>query len=139
VRELSQLLAGNAPTAPARAGSGPRPRIALQDSCHLRNGLGVFREPRDLIERVGEYVELPSAAECCGAAGTYSLLRPRDSRRILDGKLDEIEAAGVDLVVAVNPGCLRQLRTGLRRRRSTVRAVHLAELLADDHHHHGAT
>ena len=139
VRELSQLLAGDAPRAPARASSGPRPRIALQDSCHLRNGLGVFREPRDLIERVGEYVELPSAAECCGAAGTYSLLRPRDSRRILDGKLDEIEAAGVDLVVAVNPGCLRQLRTGLRRRRSTVRAVHLAELLADDHHHHGAT
>jgi hypothetical protein len=38
-------------------------------------------------------------------------------------------------------GGLRQPRTGLRRRRSTVRAVHLAELLADDdhHHHHGAT
>ncbi|MGV9770892.1 (Fe-S)-binding protein [Streptosporangium sp. NPDC003464] len=105
-------------------------RIALQDSCHLRNGLGVWREPRALLERMGEYVELPSAGTCCGAAGSYALVRPGDSRRILDAKLDEIEAAGVDYVAVVNPGCYRQLEQGLRRRRSAVRAVHLAELAA---------
>jgi glycolate oxidase iron-sulfur subunit len=49
---------------------------------------------------------------------------------VLAPKLDAYEAAGVDIVVAVNPGCLRQLQTGLRRRRSPIRAVHLAELLA---------
>jgi glycolate oxidase iron-sulfur subunit len=32
-------------------------------------------------------------------------------------------------VVAVNPGCLRQWQTGLARRRSRIRAVHLADLL----------
>ena len=130
VRELSEYLAAEQYRPPADTGAR---RIALQDSCHLRNGMGVFAEPRALIAQVGEYVELPSASECCGAAGTYSLLRPRDSARILDDKLDQIEAAGVDLVVAVNPGCLRQLQTGLRRRRSRVRAVHLAELLAESH------
>ncbi|MGC4763505.1 (Fe-S)-binding protein [Micromonospora sp. DT46] len=129
VRELSTWLADRPAGAELRVG-GRRARVTLQDSCHLRNGLGVFAEPRMLLRQVADYVELPSAAACCGAAGTYSLLRPKDSRRILDAKLDEIEAAGVDLVVAVNPGCLRQLRTGLRRRRSAVRAVHLAELLA---------
>jgi glycolate oxidase iron-sulfur subunit len=137
VRELSQHLAGEgAATAPVAAvleaePAEPRLRIALQDSCHLRNGLGVWREPRELLAAHGEYVELPSAGECCGAAGSYSLLRPDDSHRVLDDKLDEIEAAGVDVVVAVNPGCLRQLQTGLRRRGSRVRAVHLAELLVD--------
>ncbi|MEU6077946.1 (Fe-S)-binding protein [Micromonospora sp. NPDC047074] len=129
VRELSTWLADRPPGAELRV-AGRRARVALQDSCHLRNGLGVFAEPRTLLRQVADHVELPSAATCCGAAGTYSLLRPKESRRILDAKLDEIEAAGVDLVVAVNPGCLRQLRTGLRRRRSAVRAVHLAELLA---------
>jgi glycolate oxidase iron-sulfur subunit len=124
---------GNRKRVRAEASAGHRLRIALQDSCHLRNGMGVHRQPRALIAEVGEYVELPSAAECCGAAGTYSILRPRDSRRILDDKLDEIEAAGVDIVVAVNPGCLRQLQAGLRRRRSRARAVHLADLLADHH------
>ncbi|MBV8218635.1 MAG: (Fe-S)-binding protein [Solirubrobacterales bacterium] len=142
VRELSQYLAeakerprltpGAADNPGPGAASG-RPRIALQDSCHLRNGMGVFRQPRELIEEVGTYIELPSASECCGAAGTYSILRPSDSKRILDDKLAEIEAAQVDFVVAVNPGCLRQLQTGLKRQRSRVRAVHLAELLADHH------
>ena len=50
-------------------------------------------------------------------------------QRVLDPKLDQIEAAGIDYVVAVNPGCLRQLRQGLRRRKSNVRAVHIADLL----------
>ncbi len=135
VRELSQYLvddrdgAADAGAAPAGDG-GARPRIALQDSCHLRNGLGVAAQPRALIERVGEYVELPSAGECCGAAGTYAILRPQDSRRVLDDKLDQIEAAEVDLVVAVNPGCLRQLQQGIKRRGLKARAVHIAELLA---------
>ncbi|MFS8479616.1 MAG: (Fe-S)-binding protein [Micromonosporaceae bacterium] len=133
VRELSEELSEALAADPARLGEvrvdGRRVRVTLQDSCHLRNGLGVWREPRAILERIADYVEVPSAATCCGAAGTYAMLRPRDSRRILDPKLDEIEAAGVDYVVAVNPGCLRQLRTGLRRRRSPVRAVHLAELV----------
>jgi glycolate oxidase iron-sulfur subunit len=130
VRELSQYLTGeSAPELAAPPAPAARPRIALQDSCHLRNGLGVWREPRELIAAYGDYVELRSASECCGAAGSYSLLRPGDSQRVLDDKLDEIEAAGIDMVVAVNPGCLRQLQTGLKRRGSRVRAVHLAELL----------
>ncbi|MET7950145.1 (Fe-S)-binding protein [Micromonospora sp. NPDC005324] len=130
VRELSQWLTERAPTGELRV-DGRRARVTLQDSCHLRNGLGVHAEPRALLRSVAEHVELPSAGTCCGAAGTYSLLRPKDSRRILDAKIDEIEAAGVDYVVAVNPGCLRQLQGGLRRRRSAVRAVHLAEVLTE--------
>ncbi|MFF0190961.1 (Fe-S)-binding protein [Streptomyces sp. NPDC005244] len=136
VKEISELLAEQAETdePPTPAGEvrvdGRRARVTLQDSCHLRNGLGIWKQPRVLLDRVADYIELPSAAGCCGAAGTYALLRPRESRRILDAKIREIEAAGVDYVVAVNPGCLRQLQTGLRRARSRVRAVHITELLA---------
>jgi glycolate oxidase iron-sulfur subunit len=57
------------------------------------------------------------------------MLRPADSREILSRKLDEIEAAGVDAVVVVNPGCQRQLETGLRKRRARTRVLHLAEFL----------
>ena len=121
VRELSEWLVVREGDARRRSGdgeglAGERPRIGLQDSCHLRNGLGVWREPRALIERAGEYVELPSAAACCGAAGTYALLRPEDSARVLDRHLDEIAAAELDVIVVVNPGCYRQLEQGVRRR-----------------------
>lgn len=131
VHELSEHLVatGVTPTGEVRV-DGRRARVALQDSCHLRNGLGVFAQPRALIAAVADFVPVAGDDSCCGSAGTYSLLRPRESARVLRPKLDAIEAAGVDYVVAVNPGCLLQLQIGLRLRRSRVRAVHLAALLA---------
>ncbi|WP_435241508.1 (Fe-S)-binding protein [Streptomyces cucumeris] len=131
VRELSQYLeeTGHRPTGQVTV-DGRRARAALQDSCHLRNGLGVTRQPRDLIAAVADYVELPGAGECCGAAGTYAMLRPADSRAVLDPKLEALARLDVDFVVTVNPGCQRQLQQNLRRHRSPVRAVHLAEFLA---------
>jgi glycolate oxidase iron-sulfur subunit len=133
VKELSQWLAERAggDAAPGTTGVARRPRIGLQDSCHLRNGLGVWREPRALIARFGEYVELPSAAACCGAAGTYAVLRPDDSARVLAAHLDEIAAADLDAIVVVNPGCYRQLEQGIKRRKLRTRVVHLAELAAE--------
>lgn len=111
-------------------GSPPRrARLTLQDSCHLRNGLQVAAQPRQLLRQVGDYVEAPSAGSCCGSAGSYSVVRPRDAARILAPKLDEIEALGVDIVVAVNPGCLMQLKQGLLLRRSPIRAMHLVDVL----------
>ncbi len=110
-------------------GGRRRARVAIQDSCHLRNGLGVFAEPRALLGAVADFVPVKGDGSCCGSAGTYSLLRPKDARRVLDPKLDAVEAAGVDYVAAVNPGCLRQWQTGLARRKSRIRAVHLADLL----------
>ena len=127
-RDRAEALAVNGGAAAKPAGA--RLRIGLQDSCHLRNGLGVWREPRELLARVGEYVELPSAAACCGAAGSYSVVRPKDSARVLDPHLDEIAAADLDVIAVVNAGCYRQLEQGIKRRKLRTRVVHLAELLA---------
>jgi glycolate oxidase iron-sulfur subunit len=131
VLEFSQWLDRREAADPARApATAPPLRVGLQDSCHLRNALGVWRQPRKLIARVGEYVELPSAGACCGAAGSYAILRPRDSARLLDDHLDEIANAGLDVIVVVNPGCYRQLQQGVRRRKLPTRVMHLVELLA---------
>jgi glycolate oxidase iron-sulfur subunit len=135
VHELSEHLvkSGQEPvgevTVPDGRGGPRRARVAIQDSCHLRNGLGVSAEPRALIGQVADFVPVAGDGSCCGSAGTYSLLRPADARRVLAPKLDAVEAAGVDYLVTVNPGCLRQWQSGLARRKSRIRAVHLADLL----------
>ncbi|MFP5348144.1 MAG: (Fe-S)-binding protein [Actinomycetes bacterium] len=130
VKEVSAYLVEKGYQAPGEVRvDGRRARVTLQDSCHLRNGLGVTVEPRSLLRQVADYVEIPGAGSCCGAAGTYSFVRPEDSKRVLEPKIRQIEEAGVDFVVAVNPGCLRQLQQGLRRAKSGVRAVHLVDLL----------
>ena len=132
VKELSQWLAERDGDAPARE------RRAVRPPAHRPPGLlppaqrpRRLEEPRALIARLGEYVELPSAAACCGAAGTYALLRPEDSARVLDRHLDEIAAADLDAIVVVNPGCYRQLEQGVKRRGLRTRVVHIAELAAE--------
>jgi glycolate oxidase iron-sulfur subunit len=113
---------------PPHASGGRPARIGLQDSCHLRNAVGVWRQPRELIAHLGEYVEVPNAAGCCGAAGSYSVLRPKDSRAVLAPKLDALAELDLDYLAVVNPGCYRQLAGALKGSRT--RVVHLAELLA---------
>ena len=105
------------PAARCRAADGAPMRVAYQDSCHLRNGQKVTLEPRALLASLPgvEVVDLPSAGRCCGAAGTYALMRPDDSLRFLDAKLGEIAEAGVDAIVSGNPGCLLQFRQGVQR------------------------
>ena len=90
VHELSEHLvkAGYEPvgelTVPDGNGGRRRARVAIQDSCHLRNGLGVSAEPRALLGAVADFVPVAGDGSCCGSAGTYSLLRPKDARRVLD-------------------------------------------------------
>ena len=105
-------------------------RVGLQDSCHLRNGMGVTQEPREILKQLGEYVEIPNAGGCCGAAGSYSLLQKRNSRKVVSQKVKDIAALNLDYVATVNPGCTRQLVTELRRAKVKTKVIHLAELVA---------
>ena len=130
VRDYSTLLAGR----PLQAAHAVPIRVAYQDSCHLRNGQKVILEPRALLASLPgvEVVDLPSAGRCCGAAGTYALMRPDDSMRFLDVKLAEIAEAKVDAIVSGNPGCLLQFRQGVQRAGlDGVRVLHTAELVAE--------
>jgi L-lactate dehydrogenase complex protein LldE len=108
-------------------------RLTYHDSCHLLRGLREADSPRALLRELagGELVELPGADECCGFGGSFSVRLPEVSTAILDKKLASVEATGADCVVACDAGCLMQLKGGLSRRGSRVRAVHLAEVLGE--------
>jgi glycolate oxidase iron-sulfur subunit len=133
VMELSQYLvrAGHQINGEVRV-DGRRARVTLQDSCHLRVELGGTAAPRELLAQIADLVELPGAGTCCGAAGSYSLLQRARSRKILKAKVEAIERLGVDYVVTVNPGCQRQLATGLSRAKSKAKVVPIAELLVHE-------
>ena len=127
VREFSQWWQG---TLQPIIRNGRPVRIGFQDSCHLRNGMGVFKEPRKILAQLGEYIEVPNSQGCCGAAGSYSLIRSKDSKRVLAPKVEAIRALDLDYLVTVNPGCTRQLKSAMRKARLKTKVVHIAELIA---------
>ena len=106
-------------------------RVAYHDSCHLLRGLHEAESPRTLLRNLSgvEVVDLAGSDECCGFGGSFSVRLPEVSTAILDRKLANVEASGASCVVACDAGCLMQMKGGLGRRGSRVRAVHLAELL----------
>jgi L-lactate dehydrogenase complex protein LldE len=106
-------------------------RVTYHDSCHLLRGLHESRSPRTILENLSgaELVDLPGADECCGFGGSFSVRLPEVSTQILAKKLANVEATGAGCLVACDAGCLMQMSGGLKRRKSRVRALHLAELL----------
>ncbi len=131
-RELSQFLVEVVGV--ESVGSSFTGKVTYHDSCHLLRGLGESRCPRALLRGVRgvELVELPGADECCGFGGSFSVRLPEVSTAILGRKLDNVERTGADCVVACDAGCLMQIGGGLSRRRSRVRALHLAQILAGE-------
>jgi L-lactate dehydrogenase complex protein LldE len=99
-------------------------------ACHLR-GLALLTEPERLLQRVKglEYVKLERADECCGFGGSFSVRYPGISGAMVQDKASFIEKAGVSAVVATDAGCLMNIAGCLRRRGSSIRALHLAQVL----------
>jgi iron-sulfur cluster protein len=129
IRDFSQLvleLGNSAEKKPSR-----NQKITYHDPCHLKRGIGIFTEPRKLLEREGfELVEMADADACCGFGGHVVLAYPKLSAAVLKRKLKSIEATGVDTVVTNCLPCVLQLRGGLDKRHSSIKVMHSAELLA---------
>ena len=107
-------------------------RVAYQDACHLAHAQRIKKQPRELIRSLPgvELSEMRHPEICCGAAGLYSTLEPQMSKRILQEKLDDLLATRAAVVAVANPGCQMQLESGLRSRRSAMKVLHIAELIA---------
>ena len=75
-------------------------------------------------------VPLEGSEHCCGSAGIYNLIEPDVSATVLAPKLANIADTHASIVATGNPGCLMQIGGRLSRKGSTIRAMHLAELLA---------
>lgn len=109
-------------------------RLAFHASCHTLRGKGVTHQPQDLLAHVrdAELQELPGAEECCGFGGLFAVKMGDISGAMLSRKLDNVERSGADTVVACDPSCLLQIASGLHRRGSSVRALHIAQVLRGD-------
>jgi glycolate oxidase iron-sulfur subunit len=130
VKDFATALAA-LPRRPVYAGKGER--VALQNSCHLVNGLRQGGAPVEILQNVpgDTFVPLPGQDRCCGSAGVYNLNEPGMAQRILARHVDEVRTERVDLWIVNNPGCGLQCEAGVRQAQLPTRVWHLAEYLYD--------
>ena len=118
-RDLAELLGGEAEAVAGRFAARGGEKVVFHAPCSLQHGQRVRGVVESLLASLGAEV-LPAADGhlCCGSAGTYSLLQPTLSRQLRDRKLDALVAAGPDVVLSANIGCIGHLaatgRVGVR-------------------------
>jgi L-lactate dehydrogenase complex protein LldE len=77
-----------------------------------------------------DLVDLPDAESCCGFGGTFSVKNPDVSAAMCADKVAAIRRSAAEVVCAADNSCLMHIGGALRRQRSGVATMHLAEILA---------
>ena len=106
--------------------------VTYHPTCHSLRLLRVGDRPLRLLGAVDglELRELGEAEQCCGFGGTFAMKNSETSAAMVADKVDEIVATGAEVVTAGDWSCLMNIAGALDRRRTGVRAAHLAEILA---------
>lgn len=106
-------------------------KVTYHASCHLLRGLRGKNEPKELLSQVKglEYVQLTEEDTCCGFGGTFSVIYPNVSQAMMKQKIQRIEESGAEYVTACDAGCLMNISGGLQKNKSSIRALHLIDIL----------
>lgn len=119
-------------------------KVGLHQSCHGQRGLYLsqmtelvappFSKPLQLLQQVKglELVELARPDECCGFGGTFCVDEEAVSAKMgLDRVADHVDN-GAEFITANDMSCLMHLEGILKRQKSSVKVVHIAEILNAD-------
>jgi glycolate oxidase iron-sulfur subunit len=115
-------------------GHHPAETVTYHDPCHLRKGQNIITEPRKLLKMIPgiTFKEMQSPEACCGLGGTYCISNMQLSKDIESRKNKDAQSTNADSITTACPGCILQLRDGVRRGEKTdMKVKHVIQLLAD--------
>jgi len=108
-------------------------KVTYHDSCHAKRGLGIYKEPRALLDATSGYelVEMKDCDKCCGMAGAFGIKYTEISMPILKQKITNIKDTGAEIIAVGCPACMMQIQGGLDKQAPHIKVKHIAQLLAD--------
>lgn len=93
----------------------PSKTISFHSPCSLQHGQQIKGVTEAILERAGfKLTNVTDPHLCCGSAGTYSILQPDLSQRLLKEKVRNLEAENPDTIVTANIGCLTHIQNGTK-------------------------
>jgi Fe-S oxidoreductase len=123
---------------PAYKLSFPRKvKVTYHDPCQLVRYLSLVEEPRRILNSI-ENIELVETdwtkgewATCCGGGGGFETVFPALSQVLAVNRVTELMETGPDIIVTHCPGCVMQLKDGLKQLKvDNVEVLDLAEVIA---------
>jgi L-lactate dehydrogenase complex protein LldE len=116
-------------------------RVGLHQSCHGQRGLKLaqmteltaspFSKPGSLLNMVEgvELVPLTRSDECCGFGGTFCVAEEAVSAKMGKDRVADHIQNGAEYITAADLSCLMHMEGILKRQKSGVKVIHIAEIL----------
>jgi glycolate oxidase iron-sulfur subunit len=127
-RDISEVIAAERGALVGRLpGVAEAHNVAFHSPCSLQHGLKITGAVESILRDAGyTLTPVPDSHLCCGSAGTYSILKPAISRRLLKDKVRALESGFPETIASANIGCLAHLESG-----TDVPVRHWIELLEE--------
>ena len=109
--------------------------VTFHPTCHAVRLAKIGDRPLRLLEQVKGLTLLPLEGSdvCCGFGGTFAVKNDKVSAAMVSDKAAQVVKTGAEYLVNVDNACLMNIGGRLRRMKSPVKTIHLAEILASPH------
>jgi hypothetical protein len=112
-------------------------RVTYHDPCQLVRYLNIVEEPRQILRSIKD-IELVEPdwttreyATCCGGGGGFEAVFPELSQVLAVNRTRELLETGAEIIVTHCPGCIMQLKDGLRQLKvDNVEVLDLTQVVA---------
>jgi heterodisulfide reductase subunit B len=112
-------------------------RVTYHDPCQMVRFLNLVDEPRRILRSI-ENIELVEPewtrgewATCCGGGGGFEAVFPELSQMLGVNRARELLETGAEIIVTHCPGCIMQLKEGLKELKAEgIEVLDLAQVIA---------
>jgi L-lactate dehydrogenase complex protein LldE len=116
-------------------------KVGVHQSCHGQRGLKLsqmselvaapFSKPDRLLKMVEglQLVSLTRTDECCGFGGLFSVNEEAVSVRMGKDRIEDFDQHEAEYITSADMSCLMHLDGILRRQKSKIQVIHIAEIL----------
>lgn len=131
VRDISEFLVDDLSISLENVQSPLTGKITYHDPCHLVRGQNISHQPRQILQQLQghEYIEMPGASKCCGAAGMFQGFYPEEATAISNKKVANIVTTEANYVITNCPACFHRIQGSLHLSNKPQQVIHLAQLL----------
>jgi len=113
-------------------------KVTYHDPCQLVRYMGLVEEPRQILRAIKnvEFVEPKWTkgewSTCCGGGGGFEAVLPEMSEMLAVNRTKELLETGAEIIVTHCPGCIMQLKTGLKALKvENVKVLDLSQIVAE--------